>query len=81
VLLGGGREAVALAILALACRMALCWCVERRFGTQANSYWLLPFRDVMSFAVYAVSFFGATVTWRGHRYRILSDGSLAQDRN
>lgn len=76
-LLGAGGPAVALSGLALASRMTLCACVTRRFGVGV-SYWLLPLHDLAAFAVYCVSFFGVTVIWRGHRYRVQSDGTLAQ---
>ena len=77
VLLGAGGPAFALAGLALTSRAALCGCVTRRFGV-SSSYWLLPLHDLASFAVYLTSFFGGTVMWRGHRYRVQSDGTLAQ---
>jgi ceramide glucosyltransferase len=75
-LIGGGDQAMAVAAVALACRLILCWCVDDRFSGHTNSYLLLPARDLLSFAVYAMSFFGATVVWRGHRYRVTPDGTL-----
>jgi len=77
VLLGAGQSAVALTGLALVSRMALGACVTRRFGVPV-SYWLLPLHDLAAFAVYFMSFFGASVIWRGHRYRVQQDGTLAQ---
>ncbi|MGH7095333.1 MAG: bacteriohopanetetrol glucosamine biosynthesis glycosyltransferase HpnI [Stellaceae bacterium] len=77
-LAGGGEAAIALTATALITRAALCWCVEQRFGAGANSYWLLPLRDLAAFAVYVMSFFGGTVVWRGQRYRVSSDGTLFQ---
>src|SRR5947209_2710372 len=73
----GGQGALLLAALALCCRAALCYCVERACRLERQPYWLIPLQDLMLFAVYTASFFGATVTWRGHRYRLASDGSLA----
>jgi ceramide glucosyltransferase len=75
---GGGEAAIALSATALITRAALCWCIEQRFGAGANSYWLLPVRDLAAFAVYVMSLFGGTVVWRGHRYRVRSDGTLFQ---
>jgi ceramide glucosyltransferase len=75
---GGGEAAVALCATALINRALLCWCIEHRFGGGANSYWLLPLRDLAAFAVYIASFFGGTVVWRGRRYRVGSDGTLFQ---
>lgn len=77
-LLGAGEHAVTVALLALACRTLLCWCTERRFGVQPISYLLLPLRDLLSFAIFVASYFGATVMWRGHRYRV-ADGELVAD--
>jgi ceramide glucosyltransferase len=77
VLLGAGGPAVVLAGLALTSRAALCSCVTRRFGVP-TSYWLLPLHDLAAFAVYVASFFGASVIWRGQRYRVRSDGTLLQ---
>ena len=77
ILLGAGQPAVALAGLTLAGRAALCGCVARRFGVRSN-YWLLPLHDLAAFAVYVMSFFGGTITWRGRRYRVQSDGTLLQ---
>lgn len=69
-LIGGGNEALALALIALGCRSALGWCVEYRFGARPALFWLMPVRDALSFMVHVASFFGGTVTWRGQRYRL-----------
>ncbi len=79
--LGGGAEAMLLAALALACRGALCLSVEHAFGLQRQAYWLLPFRDLLSFAVFVLSFFGASVSWRGARYRLGRGGRMISDRH
>jgi ceramide glucosyltransferase len=76
-LCGGGRLALFLAIFVLACRLGLGRSVERRFGGRRNSYWVLPIREFTSFAIHVAGFFRANVTWRGRRYRLLSDGTLA----
>jgi len=75
---GAGEQAVAVAMIALACRVGVSWCVEQRFDMRSQSYLLLPFRDLASFAAYIASFFVLTVTWRGQRYR-LSDQTLIVD--
>ncbi|HZD91908.1 MAG TPA: bacteriohopanetetrol glucosamine biosynthesis glycosyltransferase HpnI [Pseudolabrys sp.] len=77
VLIGGGGHAIVLAAIALTCRIALCWQVERQFATRAGDYWLIPLRDLLSFTVYVASFFGATVKWRGQRFRLVDDTLVA----
>ena len=76
-LLGGGGQALAVAAIALTLRLALCWQMEREFAARAGSYLLVPVRDLLSFAVYVASFFGATVKWRGNSYRVVDDTLLA----
>lgn len=74
--LGGGAPCLAAALLAMACRAALSVRVERAFGLPPRLHWLGPVRDLLSFAVYLRSLFGGAVTWKGHDYRVRSDGSL-----
>jgi ceramide glucosyltransferase len=56
--------------------MALCLAVERSFGLRRHSYWLVPARDLLSFAVFVASFFGRDVSWRGHSYGVTPRGVL-----
>jgi ceramide glucosyltransferase len=78
-MLSGSAAAAVLAVAALASRIALCRCVERRFGLKRESYWLVPLQDILAFAVYVASYFGATVHWRGAEYRVATDGTLIED--
>jgi ceramide glucosyltransferase len=78
-MLSGSTSAALLAVAALASRVTLYRCVERRFGLQPENYWLIPLQDVIAFAVYLASFFGATVHWRGADYRVAADGTLIED--
>jgi len=41
---------------------------------------LVPFRDLFSLAVWAVSFLGRTVHWAGHRFRVDREGKLIRVR-
>jgi ceramide glucosyltransferase len=75
-LLGGGEPALALALASLAARVGLAVCMTHRFATPARFWWLLPVRDIASFAVFLLSFLGRTVVWRGRRYRVDADGTL-----
>jgi ceramide glucosyltransferase len=76
--LSGSRAAVLVAIAVLLSRVMLCRCVEWRFGLPRQNYWLIPVHDVIAFAVYVTSFFGATVYWRGADYRVAADGTLIE---
>lgn len=71
----GSLPAATVAAVVLA-RIGLCLAVERAFGLKAHRYWLLPARDILSFAVYAASFFGRGVSWRGYRYDVARSGVL-----
>jgi ceramide glucosyltransferase len=77
-LLGAGGAAVALAALALLCRVTLLKCVERRFGLERQDYWLVPLRDLISFAVFVWGLFGTTVDWNGETYQVTSQGTLGR---
>jgi ceramide glucosyltransferase len=78
--LGGGLTALAVAVLALAGRIALCIRLERAYILPRHSYALVPARDLLSFAVFIVSYLGHGVNWRGHLYQLVPDGTLMTDR-
>jgi len=40
--------------------------------------WLLPVKDLVSFAIWAMSFTGNDVSWKDERYRIDPDGRMVQ---
>ena len=78
-MLSGSSAAALLAVAALALRVMLYRCVERRFGLSRENYWLIPLQDIIAFAIYVASFFGATVHWRGTEYRVTANGSLIEE--
>jgi ceramide glucosyltransferase len=39
-------------------------------------YWLLPVKDVLGFVLWALSFTGRTVSWKGTRFRVDSEGRM-----
>jgi ceramide glucosyltransferase len=41
-------------------------------------FYLVPLRDVLSFIIWAVSWFGRTVEWRGRRFAVKRDGRMVQ---
>jgi ceramide glucosyltransferase len=59
-------------LAAVACRIALLRQVKRAYGLPPQEYWLVPMRDLLSFVVFVWSFIGRDVSWKGHRYRVLS---------
>ena len=73
---GAGTAALTVAALALACRIVLCVRLERAFGLDSHPYWLLPIRDILSFANFSWGFVSGAVTWKGHDYRVVADGTL-----
>ncbi len=75
----GAADAMPLVVFALSCRMLLCLAVEHAFAVPRQRYWQIPLCDLLSFSVFIASFFGATVTWRGHSYRVGADGKLFAD--
>ena len=74
-----GSGALAIALL---CRLALQWQVDRTLrplnGLSAARLALLPLRDILSFAVFCASFATAAVVWRGRRFRIRGDGTMVE---
>jgi ceramide glucosyltransferase len=74
--LGPGALAAALALF---CRIAVLQAVTRNFGLAPPPYWLTPIRDLLSFAVFAWSFCGRDLSWRGRSFHIRADGALTAD--
>jgi ceramide glucosyltransferase len=83
-LLGAGSPAflpaIAIALVSIGCRVALLRRVETAYALPSQAYWLVPARDLLSFILFVVSFFGRDVSWKGHRYRMVAGGSWVSDR-
>ena len=79
-LLGGGWAAIGLGLAALACRAALIFTTERGYRLPPHPYWLIPVRDLLSFAIFVAGFVARDVSWRGHHYDLLSEGILKSER-
>jgi ceramide glucosyltransferase len=77
VLLGGITPAGFIVIAALACRFILQVELDRALFLRDDVFWPGPVRDVMSFGVFVASFFSRGVEWRGHRYAVRADNTLA----
>jgi len=78
VLLHFNWAGIAVILLTLTARLFLKRRIDDIFGTHAGPFWLLPVRDVLSFAVFVMSQFGETVYWRGSRFSIETSGALSQ---
>lgn len=83
-LLGGLTPVVVVVAAALACRFALQAELHRLFqlgngwNISRGRFWLGPIRDVLSFVVFVASFCGRGVEWRGRRYGVRADNTLAR---
>ena len=77
---GGAEIAVCLAAGSLACRGVLIYAIERGYGLPPRPYWLIPLRDLMSFAVFAAGFVARDLSWKGHRYTLMSDSTMISER-
>jgi len=78
--LGGGWPALSLGLAALLCRAVLIFAAERGYGLPPHPYWLIPVRDLLSFAVFVMGFVARDVSWRGHHYELMSEGILRSQR-
>ena len=76
-LLGFSAVSLALCLAILLSRLILKRRIDAAIGAGAGALWLLPLRDALSFVVFLVSLTGASVSWRGRRYRVGPDGVLA----
>jgi ceramide glucosyltransferase len=76
-LLGGITPAGFIVVAALACRFVLQVELDRALCLRDNVFWPGPLRDMMSFGVFVASFFGRGIEWRGHRYAVRADNTLA----
>jgi ceramide glucosyltransferase len=79
-MLGGEEIAICLAAGALACRGVLIYAIERGYGLPPRPYWLIPLRDLLSFAVFVAGFVARDLSWKGRRYTLMSEGNLIPER-
>jgi ceramide glucosyltransferase len=54
--------------------------VDRALRLPATPLWLMPLRDLLSFAVFIATFLSRTVAWRDRTFRIGRDGQLIHER-
>jgi ceramide glucosyltransferase len=65
--------------IALGGRLFLKYRMDRIFATWAGPFWLLPARDLLSFAVFVASLWGETVHWRGVRLSVEPGGVISPE--
>jgi len=64
-------------------RLVMAWYVAARCLGERNvarRLPLVPFRDLLGFAMWIGGFFGSSVVWRGTRYRLAPGGRLVGGR-
>lgn len=74
---GGLTPAALIVLVALLCRYVLALELDHAFALRGGRLLLLPLRDLMSFAIFLASFFGRDIEWRGRRYGVRADKTLA----
>ncbi len=60
--------------IAFLIRAVAAYVVSRRVLHARINWLLLPVEDLMNFCFWIGGFFGNTISWRGRRYRLFSDG-------
>jgi ceramide glucosyltransferase len=78
-----GLSALSLSILgaAVMVRYGLMYVIQRKVIHKRQWlkwFLLVPIKDILGFSIWAWSFMGRKVRWRGSMYRILKDGKLRQ---
>jgi len=74
--MGFGAVALGLIFAALAARVAVKMAMDRASNSTSGPIFLLPLRDILSYAVYLMTFFVRTVDWRGARFAVNGDGTI-----
>ena len=67
---------LSLLVIAVGLRIGLHLQVKRFCKKDTADLSLLPARDVLSFAVFLLSFLPLSVEWRGHRFGVRADGAM-----
>jgi len=77
----GSAWSLRLLCVTLACRMIMGWVVGvhwLRDEVLCANFWLLSLRDLFSFMVWASSFTGRKVEWRGQLFELIDGGRMIQ---
>jgi ceramide glucosyltransferase len=78
-----GFNLTSLGFLAMSCllRWGSAGTIARRLRLPMTGLWLLPLRDLLSFAVFVGSFCGRSVSWRDQLFRIEPSGRIIVERD
>ncbi|HZK89802.1 MAG TPA: bacteriohopanetetrol glucosamine biosynthesis glycosyltransferase HpnI [Stellaceae bacterium] len=78
-----GFSLTSLGFLAMSCllRWASAGAIAHRLRLPTAGLWLLPLRDLLSFAVFIGSFCGRTVSWHDQLFRIEASGRIIVERD
>jgi ceramide glucosyltransferase len=78
-----GLSLTSLGFLAMSCilRWASARAIARMLRLPVVGLWLLPLRDLLSFAVFIGSFCGRSVSWRDQLFRIEPSGRIIVERD
>ena len=74
---GFDGPAVAVLLITLALRLVLAARMAGFVGKPLADLWLVPVRDYLAFVVFLASFWPGRIDWRGHRFDLRPDGTLA----
>ena len=76
---GFGLTSSIFLVISLLLRWVTAGMIAGVLGFAANRLWLLPMRDVLSFAVFVASFFGRSVFWRDQLFQVEPSGRMSVD--
>ena len=76
---GFGLTSCIFLVISCILRWASARAIAGALGLPPAKPWVLPFRDVLSFAVFVASFFGRTVFWRDQVFRVEPNGRMTVD--
>jgi ceramide glucosyltransferase len=62
----------------IAAKLAIDAATGAAIGGGTGPWWLIPARDVLSFAVFLASFAGHSVVWQGRRFHVGAGGALTE---
>ena len=74
---GGGPAAWDFVLISLVMRWISAAIIARRLDLPRRGLWLLPLRDLLSFAVFVGSFCGRSVSWRNQFFRVEPGGRMS----